>query len=69
VIIGVDMEEINKFNRNGLLRYLQLMGGNNVCINSHAKTSWHRYYITPGGRQLYECIKLLSNMLTLHVIN
>jgi hypothetical protein len=26
VIIGVDMEEINKVNRNGLLRYLQLMG-------------------------------------------
>jgi predicted transcriptional regulator len=61
VIIGVDMEEINKFNRNGLLRYLQMMGGNNVCINSHAKTWRHRYYITPGGRQLYECIKLLSN--------
>jgi hypothetical protein len=37
VIIGVDMEEINKVNRNGLLLYLQLMGGNNVCINSHAK--------------------------------
>jgi hypothetical protein len=53
VIIGVDMEEINKFNRNGLLRYLQMMGGNNVCINSHAKTWRHRYYITPGGRQLY----------------
>jgi predicted transcriptional regulator len=69
VIIGVDMEEINKFNRNGLLLYLQMMGGNNVCINSHAKTWRHRYYITPVGRQLYECIKLLSNMLTLHVIN